>query len=84
MTDLVLRFEELRAADVERVGGKCANLGELTGAGFPVPAGFGGGSYVRGMSPKCRRRVGGVSQTRRQVSLVPSLWMTYAQVRALI
>lgn len=40
MTDLVLRFEELRAADVERVGGKCANLGELTGAGFPVPAGF--------------------------------------------
>ena len=37
---LVVRFEELGAGDVERVGGKCANLGELTGAGFPVPPGF--------------------------------------------
>jgi pyruvate, water dikinase len=37
---LVVRFEELRAADAGRVGGKCANLGELTGAGFPVPRGF--------------------------------------------
>lgn len=33
-------FEELGIADVPRVGGKCASLGELTGAGFPVPPGF--------------------------------------------
>lgn len=33
-------FEELGIADVPRVGGKCASLGELTGAGFQVPPGF--------------------------------------------
>jgi pyruvate,water dikinase len=33
-------FPELRADQVELVGGKCANLGELTEAGFPVPPGF--------------------------------------------
>jgi pyruvate,water dikinase len=33
-------FEELRIADVPRVGGKCASLGELISAGFPVPPGF--------------------------------------------
>jgi phosphoenolpyruvate synthase/pyruvate phosphate dikinase len=40
MTSLTVPFEELRAGDAGRVGGKCANLGELTGAGFPVPPGF--------------------------------------------
>jgi pyruvate,water dikinase len=34
------RFEELRSADRELVGGKCASLGELVNAGLPVPAGF--------------------------------------------
>ncbi|MFN8038227.1 MAG: phosphoenolpyruvate synthase [Acidimicrobiales bacterium] len=33
-------FDELSLADEELVGGKGANLGELTGAGFPVPPGF--------------------------------------------
>jgi pyruvate, water dikinase len=33
-------FDELRLDQVELVGGKCANLGELTAAGFPVPPGF--------------------------------------------
>jgi pyruvate, water dikinase len=33
-------FEELGIADVPRVGGKCASLGEMTKAGFPVPPGF--------------------------------------------
>jgi pyruvate,water dikinase len=37
---LVARFDELGLANVDLVGGKSANLGELTGAGFPVPAGF--------------------------------------------
>ncbi|HET6174093.1 MAG TPA: PEP/pyruvate-binding domain-containing protein, partial [Gaiellales bacterium] len=39
-TRTTVPFEELRADQVELVGGKCANLGELTGAGFPVPPGF--------------------------------------------
>ncbi|MFN0090624.1 MAG: phosphoenolpyruvate synthase [Acidimicrobiales bacterium] len=33
-------FEELRLADAPSVGGKAANLGELTAAGLPVPPGF--------------------------------------------
>jgi pyruvate,water dikinase len=33
-------FTDLTVADTERAGGKGANLGELTRAGFPVPAGF--------------------------------------------
>jgi pyruvate,water dikinase len=36
----VVGFAELDATQVELVGGKCANLGELTRAGFPVPPGF--------------------------------------------
>ena len=37
---LVLPFSEIRAADLPLVGGKGANLGELTQAGFPIPGGF--------------------------------------------
>ena len=37
---LVLVFSEIRAADLPLVGGKGANLGEMTHAGFPVPEGF--------------------------------------------
>ncbi len=33
-------FEQLRAEDVSSVGGKGANLGEMAGAGFPIPPGF--------------------------------------------
>jgi pyruvate,water dikinase len=36
----VVAFDELDATQVDLVGGKCANLGELTRAGFPVPPGF--------------------------------------------
>lgn len=36
----VVRLDEVSAADVARVGGKGANLGELIRAGFPVPPGF--------------------------------------------
>lgn len=39
-TDLVAWFGDLGKADVPRVGGKGANLGELTRAGLPVPPGF--------------------------------------------
>ncbi|PSP56598.1 phosphoenolpyruvate synthase [Halobacteriales archaeon QS_1_67_19] len=36
----VLWLDEITADDLELVGGKGASLGELTGAGLPVPAGF--------------------------------------------
>lgn len=39
-TAYVLRFEALSRADLPKVGGKGANLGELTRAGFQVPEGF--------------------------------------------
>ena len=38
--DLVLWFESLRKTDIPSVGGKNANLGELTNTGLPVPPGF--------------------------------------------
>lgn len=39
-TPLILSFSNIRATDLPRVGGKGANLGELTHAGFPIPGGF--------------------------------------------
>src|SRR5437868_6805470 len=36
----VLFFEEVDSSQLPRVGGKGANLGELTRAGLPVPPGF--------------------------------------------
>ncbi|WP_254862428.1 phosphoenolpyruvate synthase [Halovivax gelatinilyticus] len=36
----VLWLDEIGADDIETVGGKGASLGELTGAGLPVPPGF--------------------------------------------
>jgi len=36
----VLWLDEISAGDLETVGGKGASLGELTGAGLPVPPGF--------------------------------------------
>jgi pyruvate,water dikinase len=38
--DVVRSFAELSRKDVAYAGGKGANLGELTSAGLPVPAGF--------------------------------------------
>lgn len=40
MTPFVLYFDTISAADLAKVGGKGANLGELTRAGFNVPPGF--------------------------------------------
>jgi pyruvate,water dikinase len=40
MEGVVYGFDELRRNDAELVGLKCANLGELTSAGFRVPRGF--------------------------------------------
>lgn len=40
MSSFILPFARIGLADLPTVGGKGANLGELTGAGFPVPPGF--------------------------------------------
>jgi pyruvate,water dikinase len=37
---LLVSFSEVDKSDVATVGGKGANLGEMTSAGFPVPPGF--------------------------------------------
>lgn len=37
---VVLGFDEIDASDLPAVGGKGANLGEMTKAGLPVPSGF--------------------------------------------
>jgi rifampicin phosphotransferase len=36
----IKQFAELGSSDLDQAGGKAANLGELTRAGLPVPAGF--------------------------------------------
>ena len=40
MTPFIVYFDTISAADLAKVGGKGANLGELTRAGFNVPPGF--------------------------------------------
>jgi len=40
MTNFIFPFSEISGRDVSRVGGKGANLGEMTRAGLPVPPGF--------------------------------------------
>jgi pyruvate,water dikinase len=43
----VLWFKDIRKEDIPLVGGKCANLGELTGKiGVPVPNGFAVSAYA--------------------------------------
>src|SRR5512132_2690104 len=40
LSDIVVPFPRIRRKDVPTVGGKGANLGEMTAAGLPVPPGF--------------------------------------------
>lgn len=39
-SEFIQFFDEPRPGDIERLGGKCASLVALTGAGMPVPPGF--------------------------------------------
>ena len=36
----IKQFDEIGSGDIDQAGGKGANLGELTHADLPVPAGF--------------------------------------------
>lgn len=40
MSKYILFFDQIKKEDVSTAGGKGANLGEMTGASIPVPAGF--------------------------------------------
>ena len=52
---LIRSFQELGRADVEFAGGKGANLGELTRAGFSVPPGFVVGAPVLSGAVRAQR-----------------------------
>jgi pyruvate,water dikinase len=76
MSDMwVTDFDDLRLADAPEYGGKSANLGEMTGAGFPVPPGFaiGQSAYLDAMEE------GGV-RARLHEKRVPEEGLTEAQL----
>jgi pyruvate, water dikinase len=88
--DPVRSFERLSRADVEYAGGKGANLGELTAAGFPVPPGFvvGAPAYATfcdgpgdgtGLRAQIERRLAGIN-----VDDTAELERAAAEVRATI
>ena len=64
-----LWFLDISLTDAPQFGGKGANLGELTQAGFPVPAGFvvSAGAFLRAMgtvySQELREQAGGPATT---------------------
>jgi pyruvate,water dikinase len=83
---VVRGFERLRRADVAFAGGKGANLGELTAAGFPVPPGFvvGAPAYAAfcdasGLRARIERRLAAVD-----VELSAELERAAAEARAAI
>lgn len=61
MTELISPFAQLGRGDVAHAGGKGANLGELTAAGFPVPNGF----VVTADAYRAAMDVGGVREILR-------------------
>jgi len=58
-SSVIRSFDELAKVDVAFAGGKGANLGELTRAGFPVPAGFvvGAPAYAEFAGAGLRERI---------------------------
>ena len=76
-TGWVTNFDEMRLDDAPEYGGKSANLGEMTGAGFPVPPGFsiGQSAYLDAMD------TGGV-RARLYDERVPEEGLTEAELMA--
>ena len=59
----IMWFEDIRLADAGSVGGKGANLGELTAGGLPVPPGFviTGDAYLAATEKAgCRKRLAAI------------------------
>ena len=82
----VRRIEELSHADIPYAGGKGANLGELTQAGFPVPPGFviGAPAYAAfceqgGLRARLSELLAGVD-----VDDTPALEAAAAEARAMV
>jgi len=68
MTDLILTFDQIDQSSIAKVGGKGANLGEMTRAGFPVPDGFcvttaGYRAFAAPAEPQVFARLKGVDPT---------------------
>lgn len=93
--DILKWFEELGKTDVAQVGGKGANLGEVTRAGLPVPPGFviTAQAYnffveASGLAAKMKRRLSGLDvdnsiQLRRKAKEIQRL-ITEAEVPQII
>jgi pyruvate,water dikinase len=93
--DILKWFEELGKTDVAQVGGKGANLGEMTRAGLPVPPGFviTAQAYnffveASGLAAKMKRRLSGLDvdnsiQLRRKAKEIQRL-ITEAEVPQII
>jgi pyruvate,water dikinase len=84
--DMVRSFELLSRGDVDYAGGKGANLGELTAAGFPVPPGFviGAPAYAAfcdatGLRGRIEQRLAGVD-----VEHTEELERAASEVRAMV
>lgn len=65
---LILGFDQISSDDHDLVGGKCASLGAMTGAGFAVPPGFAvtTGAYSQftqksGITPKINSLLAGLN-----------------------
>ncbi len=86
MESVVVAFREVGLADEPSVGGKAANLGELTRAGFPVPSGF----VVRSEGFLAAMDAGGVRAELQRVTAdaqpddAASLESASAELRALV
>jgi pyruvate,water dikinase len=84
-TPLTRAFADLARADVAFAGGKGANLGELTRAGFPVPPGFvvGAPAYAAfadaGLRERLAARIAGVD-----VGDAAELQAAAAELRAMV
>ncbi len=84
--EAVRSFESLSRADVDYAGGKGANLGELSAAGFPVPPGFviGAPAYAAfceqgGLRERIEVRLSGVD-----VEDTDALERSAAEIRAIV
>jgi pyruvate,water dikinase len=86
VADAILPFERLSRADVSFAGGKGANLGELTAAGFPVPLGFviGAPAYATFCEETGLRGEIEVRLSRVEFEDTASLSQAAAEVRALV
>jgi rifampicin phosphotransferase len=76
----IIFFEDIDSSQISRVGGKGANLGELTRAGLPVPPGFciTTDAYVQvaegaGLAPLLQELTGGAMEPTRSAEIAAAI-----------